>query len=74
MKIFVYEPTGSAYWFEKDTLMFIPMRTDNILDSEEGGAVEADMVGEEEIRNGGEFKILNDLYKYLEKLHEEGEL
>lgn len=84
MKLFIYEPTGSAYWVEvydltgepdpNKAICYAPLGKDGTINLDEGGEVDTELVGDEEIPAGGEFKTFNDLYEHIWNLHEAGKL
>ncbi len=49
MKYIFIEQVGTVYWLENDILMFAPVSNDNTFDTSEGGAVEEELVGSEEL-------------------------
>lgn len=68
MKYYICEETSSIYWMDDGHLAFIPMMLDGTFDTEEGGLVEEDLVGDEFVGNSLD-RTLSDVYKEVrEKL------
>jgi len=47
MKYCIREETASAYWYDNEVLMFAPLYLDGHFDTEDGSAVDAELIGDE---------------------------